>query len=737
MTGGQIKPKAVRASSSDEGTEVANLINYSGLRNRDADSLDEHSVDPAEMWRSAKGDGATWVEFDLGEVQTLDAICLWNHNDAWRTDRGVSKADISVWTEDAGWRKIHDDLAVERAQGSDDYDTPMLVKLDRVKAQKVRFDDLASFGDPDYVGLSEVQFFEAPGPKAIRPQPYDGSGEVGVHTATVLWRPGLEAVRHRVYLGETPVNLRFLGTLEEPSARLSTLARGTTYYWRVDEVRANETVTPGSVWSFTTGRDISGPGDVVVGVPDEGVTSDHSAVGWPSYESPRCATDDKSTTKYLHLAGEVRATGFRTTPEAGAAVVTGLTFTTANDAEERDPVSWELYGSNESIEGPYALIARGEIADFNQATAWPRGAKTATPIAFANDVAYKHYQVLFPTLRAPDRANSMQIAEVELLVAQSQGEQPDLRIVGLEPDPARDIRVLAAWWKLDETGGARVADSSGNGHDGAIQGNPVWQPAGGRVGGALQFDGVDDFVDTGWTPDLPVWTVAAWVKSPAPPTRPVASGPVHGEKNFQINWNHGSDGWLGAVGICVAGEWYSAPFGDLQADTWYHLAGTYDGENLKAYRDGVLITDNSDPSGRPDVESATLKFGRHATADGAFFAGTIDDVCVFACALDAENIKALHSGKGPTSLARRQATSPTPLVQATLADPAAQAEPPVEVPREASVGENAPDLEASAQAADGPGPATGGRRGSVSIVLVLLVVGVIGGITAVGRQRAL
>ena len=95
--------------------------------------------------------------------------------------------------------------------------------------------------------------------------------------------------------------------------------------------------------------------------------------------------------------------------------MTGISFTTANDAVERDPVSFELYGSNGTIDGPYTLIASGDIVDFAQATAWPRFTRNETEIAFANDVAYAHYQVLFPAVRDPASANSMQIAEVELL----------------------------------------------------------------------------------------------------------------------------------------------------------------------------------------------------------------------------------------------------------------------------------------------------------------------------------
>ena len=103
------------------------------------------------------------------------------------------------------------------------------------------------------------------------------------------------------------------------------------------------------------------------------------------------------------------------TPILGSTLVTGLTLTTANDAPERDPILFELYGSNESIDGPYELIASGEVADFNQVDAWPRFTMNETEIAFENEVAYEHYQIMFPAVRDTGSANSMQIAEVELI----------------------------------------------------------------------------------------------------------------------------------------------------------------------------------------------------------------------------------------------------------------------------------------------------------------------------------
>ena len=153
--------------------------------------------------------------------------------------------------------------------------------------------------------------------------------------------------------------------------------------------------------------DITAAGDPVVGFPDNG--------NWPAGEAPPLVIDDNVNTKYLHFDGHLQTTGFAVTPKYGGLVVNEITFTTANDSPHRDPVSFELHGSNDSIDGPWTLIASGDIVDFAQADPWPRFTKNATSITFDNDVVYAHYQVLFTAVRDPGANNFMQIAEVELL----------------------------------------------------------------------------------------------------------------------------------------------------------------------------------------------------------------------------------------------------------------------------------------------------------------------------------
>jgi hypothetical protein len=171
-------------------------------------------------------------------------------------------------------------------------------------------------------------------------------------------------------------------------------------------------------------HDVTMPGDPIQGVPNDGISTDSSTNGWPGNEAPNQAIDDQIVTKYLNFRGEVSPTGIRVSPKVGATVVTGINLCSANDAEQRDPATYELSGSNDSIDGPYTLIAKGTIKDFTGATFWPYRTWISKPITFTNTVAYKHYQLMFPTVRDAPNANSMQIAEIELLATDLVATKP-------------------------------------------------------------------------------------------------------------------------------------------------------------------------------------------------------------------------------------------------------------------------------------------------------------------------
>jgi hypothetical protein len=84
---------------------------------------------------------------------------------------------------------------------------------------------------------------------ASDPHPADGAVDVDPD-AVLSWSPGDFADSHDVYFGTSSPGT-FQGNQTATTFDPGTMAAGTTYYWRIDEVGAYGTIT-GTIWSFTT-----------------------------------------------------------------------------------------------------------------------------------------------------------------------------------------------------------------------------------------------------------------------------------------------------------------------------------------------------------------------------------------------------------------------------------------------------------------------------------------------------
>lgn len=164
--------------------------------------------------------------------------------------------------------------------------------------------------------------------------------------------------------------------------------------------------------------DVTAPGDAITLVNGAN-DGDGSSGPPPGNEGVERAIDD-ITQKYLNFLD--LGSGFTVTPGVGPTFVTGLRFYTANDAVERDPASYLLEGSNDGV--AFTTISAGDLAlpEGRNPGGLPPNAIPIDPLtqfhqelSFANAVSYTNYRVTFPTLKDAAAANSMQIAEVELL----------------------------------------------------------------------------------------------------------------------------------------------------------------------------------------------------------------------------------------------------------------------------------------------------------------------------------
>ncbi len=103
---------------------------------------------------------------------------------------------------------------------------------------------------------------------------------------------------------------------------------------------------------------------------------------------------------------------------------------------------------------------------------------------------------------------------------------------------------LVGFWSLDESSGLVAADGSALSNDGSLINMAGDEWTAGAVNGALQFDGVDDYVSIGST-GAGVQTLSFWIRSdyvPSPVTNtgallPSADGSPNGD------WNNGSNAY--------------------------------------------------------------------------------------------------------------------------------------------------------------------------------------------------
>ncbi len=206
-----------------------------------------------------------------------------------------------------------------------------------------------------------------------------------------------------------------------------------------------------------------------------------------------------------------------------------------------------------------------------------------------------------------------------------------------------------AHWALDDGVGVAATDQVG-GHNGTTQGSPTWI-SGGKVDGALNFDGSNDTIRVPHDSALSITdelTISAWLY-----------GTGFSFSNYYRVLSKESPGandnyWLavfsGEVAFGIGGAIYSTVSLNLQAGRWYHLALTFDdaADDARLYLDGVLV-DSFVVTATITPNKDSLWIGSNGSSK--FFEGYLDDVRLYDQALTAAEILDLpgvDSGGGGT-----------------------------------------------------------------------------------------
>ena len=131
-------------------------------------------------------------------------------------------------------------------------------------------------------------------------------------------------------------------------------------------------------------------------------------------------TETEVFTKYLNFAK--LNTGYIFTVSGAAVIPTALSFTTAGDAEARDPASYVLYGSNTAFAAGLAGTIYQVDTDFTEISrevlSLPSGRSLEIAnVAVSGAAAYRTFLLVFPTLKDAATAEAMQIGEAAIVTA--------------------------------------------------------------------------------------------------------------------------------------------------------------------------------------------------------------------------------------------------------------------------------------------------------------------------------
>jgi PKD repeat protein len=198
-----------------------------------------------------------------------------------------------------------------------------------------------------------------------------------------------------------------------------------------------------------------------------------------------------------------------------------------------------------------------------------------------------------------------------------------------------NIPGLVAAYAFDETSGGSAADSSGQANHGTING--ASRVGSGRTGygNALNFNGSNTWVAVGDSASLDLttrMTLEAWVY----PTTWMSNWRTilvkeDGATNTAYYLYANTDTNQPLTGARIGNYPAVSGITQLPAYQWSHVAGTYDGQYLRMYVNGVL-TSQQGQTGTIPVSSGALKIGGNAIW-GEYYAGYLDDIRIYNRAL--------------------------------------------------------------------------------------------------------
>ena len=206
---------------------------------------------------------------------------------------------------------------------------------------------------------------------------------------------------------------------------------------------------------------------------------------------------------------------------------------------------------------------------------------------------------------------------------------------------------LVSWWPGD--GDAKDIIGS---NDGTLKNGASFDS--GVVGDAfnLEWDWVnpntvDDWIEVNDNPTLNITdqiTLMAWINRSIPfwIGDPIIRKIGPNNAGYGLEFAQIENGIKVIFTLAMeGGSYWSTPPVPIGIDEWTHIAGTYDGTQMKLYWNGELVSTGNPPAGSK-IGTAQNPLGIGGSIENRRFIGLIDEAAVFNRALNAEQIRSIY-----------------------------------------------------------------------------------------------
>jgi len=577
----------------------------------------------------------------------------------------------SMWQDlgyQAGWTQPDGDRTLAATWNYAPYLSQL--KFDNLQWCELRF--VVNAADSSYAGwvlfyLDNLRL--SGGGIALNPQPASGAVDVDIQ-ADLSWTAGKFAKSHNLYFGTSSSSVNAANEASDPTVTFAavdgttfdpgTLAFNTKYFWRVDAVNDVNPDSPwkGPVWNFTTANFITvdnfesytndSPNRVFQAwVDGYGFSADEffpegnqgngsdAAIGHDIW-----APGSPYTT--IVEIGKVHS-GSQAMPLYYNNETKGYSEATRTWAE---PQNWTINGFNALLFYVYGKF--DNVADPLYVTVVDKAGKAKT-VPFGNAATLTTESWTEVSILLADFAD-VNLASVTKMATGIGSKTAVSKATGILL--IDDIRVgfkpigLVAHYKLE----GNLTDSSGNGHDGTLGGDPnfpakyVAGPTG--LGQAMLFDGTGGHqnVELGtFNPSAATGklSVALWAKWDG------LSGEYQGLIGKRDGWSVSNMLWdieisrdAGTIGFRRIDSYPDCGGQILPIGVWTHIAATFDGTTARFYVNGAQTGGGGGFSFAEDRD-ARLHFGSGDPNGGNPFNGALDDVRIYDTYLSADEVKAL------------------------------------------------------------------------------------------------